>query len=187
MSPSSTSPGQPQNMHSLRLSQYLSCPRSTLLLSLLLFAGLAGCGPASDNSTNLGPRASGAVPPTVQKSPAPRNDSAPPATNPMPFAAGTGGVPGVNIRGSGDGLQSQPADIPNANSIPLIPDSITKDLNSPDARVRLRAMSHWGSKETSAPLDPLFEAMDDEDPAVQAKAIEIIERYWAAEQERERS
>jgi len=27
--------------------------------------------------------------------------------------------------------------------------------------------------------------MDDEDPAVQANAIEIIERYWAVEQERE--
>ncbi len=182
-------------MRPSRPSLHLLYPRIALLLSAVLFAGLVGCGPASDNAPTSGPRANVAGPPLAQKSLSPRNDPAPPATNPMPFAAangtgsasGTGGVPGVNIRGSGDRIQSQPAEMPNANSVPLIPDLITKDLNSPDASVRLRAMSHWGSKETSAPLDPLFEAMDDEDPAVQAKAIEIIERYWAAEQERERS
>ena len=113
----------------------------------------------------------------------------------MPFAAATGtgsasdtgGIPGVNIKGSGDEIQTQPADTPKSKSVPLIPDSITKDLNSVDANVRLQAMNHWGSKGTTVPLDPLFEALDDEDPAVRAKAIEIIEWYWAAEQERERS
>lgn len=130
-----------------------------------------------------------------QKSPQPSNYPAPPTTNPVPFAAangtgsasGTGGVPSVNIKGSGDEFQAQPADTPNSKSVTLIPDSITKDLNSADAIVRLQAMNHWGSKGTTVPLDPLFEALDDEDPAVRAKAIEIIERYWTAEQERERS
>lgn len=102
-------------------------------------------------------------------------------------ASGKGAIPSVDSSSQEDRLQSQSADTSNGKSVPLIPDSIIKDLNSPDARVRLQAMSHWGSNETTAPLDPLFEAVDDEDPAVQAKAIEIIERYWAAEQERERS
>jgi hypothetical protein len=47
-------------------------------------------------------------------------------------------------------------------------------------------MNHWEAQGTKAPLDPLFEALDDEDAHVRAKATEIIERYWAAEQERER-
>lgn len=182
-------------MRPSRPSLHLLYPRIALLLSAVFFAGLVSCGPASDNTPNIGPRASVAGPPLAQKSSAPRNDSALPLASPMPLASdnwnvaasGKGGIPSVDSSSQGDRLQSQSADTPNGKSVPLIPDSIIKDLNSPDARVRLQAMSHWGSKETTAPLDPLFEAVDDEDPAVQAKAIEIIERYWAAEQERERS
>jgi len=47
-------------------------------------------------------------------------------------------------------------------------------------------MNHWEAQGTKAPLDPLFAAMDDEDEVVRAKATEIIERYWAAEQEQKR-
>ncbi len=36
------------------------------------------------------------------------------------------------------------------------------------------------------PLDPVFEAMEDDDPAVRAKATAIVEQYWAREQEREK-
>ena len=175
---------------------HLLYPRLTFFLSLMFFAGLAGCGPPSpDTAQGPEPRASVAGLPLPQKKLSPRDYPAPPTTNPMPLAAATGtgsasatgGIPGVNIKGSGDEIQTQPADIPKSKSVPLIPDSITKDLNSADANVRLQAMNHWGSKGTTVPLDPLFEALDDEDPAVRAKAIEIIERYWAAEQERERS
>ncbi len=179
-----------------RPSLHLLYPHLALLLSAVFLAGLAGCGPPSpDNAQNPESRASVAGLPLPQKNLSPRNYPAPPTTNPVPFAAangtgsasGTGGVPSVNIKGAVDDFQTQPVDTPNSKSVPLIPDSITKDLNSADANVRLRAMNHWGSKGTTVPLDPLFEVVDDEDPAVRAKAIEIIERYWAAEQERERS
>jgi HEAT repeat protein len=46
-------------------------------------------------------------------------------------------------------------------------------------------MNHWEAQGTKAPLDPLFAALDDEDVYVRAKATEIIERYWVAEQEQE--
>lgn len=181
-------------MRSIQPSLHLY-PRLALLLSLMCLAGMAGCGPASDNAPSLVSSATVAGPPLAQKSQAPRSDPAAQVASPMPLASDNqsssasirGGTSGVDSSSQGDRLQSQPTDTPNSKSVPLIPESIIKDLNSPDARVRLQAMSHWGSKETTAPLDPLFEALDDEDPAVQAKAIEIIERYWAVEKERERS
>jgi hypothetical protein len=70
-----------------------------------------------------------------------------------------------------------------------LPASIAKDLTSPDARDRYRALDHWESKDSKGiktPLDPVFEAMEDDDPAVRAKATAIVEQYWAAEQEREK-
>jgi HEAT repeat protein len=72
-------------------------------------------------------------------------------------------------------------------SVPGIPESIAKSLDSPDAGARYRALEHWEATGTQAPLDPVFEAMEDEDEAVRAKAIAIAEKYWAAEQERERT
>jgi hypothetical protein len=52
--------------------------------------------------------------------------------------------------------------------------------------VRLDALQHWVSKETTAPLDPVYGALEDEDESVRAKATEILERYWALVQGRER-
>ncbi|MBH0190156.1 MAG: hypothetical protein HP493_15295 [Nitrospira sp.] len=58
----------------------------------------------------------------------------------------------------------------------------------PDARERFRALSHWEEKgEVKAPLDAVFEAMEDEDEAVRAKATAIVEQRWAAEHNREKS
>jgi hypothetical protein len=64
-----------------------------------------------------------------------------------------------------------------------VPRPILTDLASPEAGIRLRALDHWDTKDTKAPLDPVFEALEDEDPAVRAKATAIVEQYWAAEQE----
>ncbi len=65
---------------------------------------------------------------------------------------------------------------------PEIPDSVAKDLDSPYASIRLSALKHWEVNGSTAALDPVFEALKDEDEAVQAKAMEIIELYLAAEQ-----
>jgi hypothetical protein len=69
-----------------------------------------------------------------------------------------------------------------------LPAAIAKDLASPDARERFRALNHWEEKgEAKAPLDLVFEAMEDEDEAVRAKAEAIVEQRWAAEHDREKS
>jgi hypothetical protein len=67
--------------------------------------------------------------------------------------------------------------------VPGVPEAVTKDLDSPDARARYRALDHWDAKDSKPPLDPVFEAMEDEDEGVRAKATAIVEEYWAAEQE----
>ena len=104
----------------------------------------------------------------------------------------TGTAAGKGNLGQGDKLPLKPEGLPTAEpdgrdtlSVPGIPESIAKNLDSLDARVRLQAMNHWEAQGTTAPLDPRFTALDDEDEVVRAKATEIIERYWAAEQEKE--
>lgn len=67
---------------------------------------------------------------------------------------------------------------------PTIPEAIVKDLTSFDARDRYHALDYWDSKDKKAPLDPVFTAMEDEDPAVRAKATAIVEQYWAADREK---
>lgn len=59
-------------------------------------------------------------------------------------------------------------------------------MGSPEARDRYRALDYWEAKDNKAPLDPVFEALEDKDPAVRAKATAIVERRWAIEQEREK-
>ena len=68
--------------------------------------------------------------------------------------------------------------------LPGIPESIAKGLDSPDARERLQALDQWEKKGSKAPLDPVFEALEDENEAVRVKAMAIIEQRWAADQER---
>jgi hypothetical protein len=99
-------------------------------------------------------------------------------------ASGKGTVPG------GDKLLSKPAGTSNGetdgdkkSSTPLIPDSITKALNSSDARARLKALDYWATQGTTAPLDPLLEALEDEDKDVRTKAAKIAEQHWGIKQE----
>lgn len=72
----------------------------------------------------------------------------------------------------------------HSSLVPGVPDSLVKDLGSPDARMRLLALNHWTAQETTAPPDSVFAALEDEDEAVRAKAAEIIGRYWTLRQGR---
>jgi len=74
----------------------------------------------------------------------------------------------------------------NSSPTPNIPHSIASELASPNPRARYDALNYWETKGTQASIDPVFEAMEDEDPSVRAKATAIIEQRWEAEQERER-
>jgi hypothetical protein len=184
-----------------------SQPYLALFLSLLLLAGLSGCGPASsDNAPNLESRASVGGPSVSKQSPLPGNNPLTPvsqAVRPVAFASvnGTGSASGMGTVPGWDKPPSKSAGTPiiesvedkqlksieeNKSAALPVPDSIAKDFESPYARIRLQALDYWVTQGTKAPLDPLFAAMDDEDEVVRAKATEIIERYWAAEQEQER-
>jgi hypothetical protein len=59
---------------------------------------------------------------------------------------------------------------------------VARDLGSTDPRDRSRALEHWNIKGGDAPLDLVFEAMEDEDEAVRAKATAIVEQRWAEKQ-----
>jgi len=87
------------------------------------------------------------------------------------------------VNGTASVNQSGDSTSTSMSSIPL---SVEKDLQSLEARNRYRALDYWEAKDSKAPLDPVFEAIEDDDPAVRAKATAIVERYWEAEQEREK-
>ena len=141
-----------------------------LYMSLILLTGLTGCGPvSSDNAPSLGPRATVVVPPPTRTAQEDRQIS----------NAGTLAI--VTPDGKTDEPESMPTPL-----TPEIPDSVTKDLDSPYASIRLSALNHWERNELTTPLDPVFEALQDENEAVQAKALEIIERRLAAKQTQSR-
>ena len=180
---SPASPEGPEDMRPSRPSLRLLCPRLAVLLSLMLLGGLAGCGPASsDNAPNLGPRASVDRPP--QAGPVPLASE-----NGAASASGRGIVSRGDNAGQGDRLPFKPASTPNGKTdgrdlspVPVIPDQITKDLDSPDVHVRLRALNRLAKQGTITSLDPLIAALEDENEDVRTRATAILERYWAAEQ-----
>jgi hypothetical protein len=144
------------------------------LFSLNL-AGLSGCGSAvSDNASNSEPRASLSAPaksrPVSQGTAVPLNGpfalAASPSSNNVPASA------------------AQEALAPMSEQL-VLPTWIAQDLDAPKVSVRLQALDMWARQGTQAPLDPLVVALDDEDDDVRAKAIAIIERNWAVEQEAE--
>jgi len=136
----------------------------------LLLVGLSGCGPAS----------SGNAPSPSTRVGVDRANS----------ASGKGTAPGGNNAGQGDKLLSKPAGKPNVETdggeklpVPVIPDSIANALGSPHANVRLQALDYWATQGTTAPLDPLLEALEDEDKNVRTKAAKIAEQHWGIKQE----
>ena len=161
----------------------------------MLLAGLVGCGPtSSDNAPSLESRASVTGQAARGSGQGGKTGVTPLSSgNEIGSASGKGTVSGGDNIGSRDTL-SKPADIATSGTdgrdkapIPGIPESIAKDLDSPDARDRLRALEHWEKKGAKPHLDPVFEALEDENDAVRAKATAIIEQQWAIERERERS
>jgi hypothetical protein len=63
-----------------------------------------------------------------------------------------------------------------------VPELVFKDLTSQSPDTRLHALNYWEAKDTVLPLDRLHKAMEDEDAAVRARAIAIVEQQWAMEQ-----
>jgi hypothetical protein len=142
---------------------HLQYPRMAWLLSLILFAGLSGCGPApSDPEQHQESRASLAAP-----------AEPPPASQHTP---------------SSHNNQDSPAVIDDSPPLPdklVLPIWMAQALDAPDVSVRLQALDKWAKLGTDASLDPLVVALDDENDDVRGKAMDIIEQRWAVEQEAE--
>lgn len=79
----------------------------------------------------------------------------------------------------------QPREDRTESADPPLPDAVAHNLTSVDPRVRYQALDYWDAKGDSVPLDPVFEAMEDEDSAVRARATAIVEQAWASEEEKE--
>jgi hypothetical protein len=182
---------RPEDMRPSRPCLRLLCPRLTLLLSLMLLAGLAGCGPASsDNAPNLGPSASVGGPLLSKQGPSPRNDPFTPVASPVPLAllngpgaaAGTGTVPGGDSPHAVPVLASEPGHPVDGL---VVPEWMAQKLNSPNVRVRLRALETWAQSAPPGAVDPLILAFEDKDERVRARAQQLIEQDWARKAEAE--
>lgn len=168
----------------MRLSQpslRLLSLRLASLMSLMLLAGVSGCGPASsDKSQNLGTRASVSGTPQADQSSPPRNGPVTPSASPLPLASvdGTGSLSGRGIVSGGAPVASskKPADPVDTLNVPAW---IAKDLDSPDVGVRIRALETWAQSAPPGAVDPLIVALDDHDERVQARAMELIDQDWA--------
>lgn len=159
-----------------------------LLLSLMLLAGVSGCGQASpDKAPNLESRASVSGPPLPNQGPSPGNNPLTPVTpaaSPVPLASGHNpGIPsGKETAPGGDrplavpAPSSQPADSVDAL---VVPAWIAKELDSPDAGVRIRALDMWAQSAPPGSIDPLILAYEDKDERVRARAMELIEKDLA--------
>lgn len=171
---------------------YETSRRSRLVIvSCAFVAVLAGCGPpASDPVSGLDSRAATGKTANVS------------ATSGAEIGAQTTGqASDARVSGRGDhsgqtdkASTGQPAisgksdgttDERNTSLSPNIPETVAKDLGSPDARVRYHALDYWETQQDQPPLIPVFEAMEDEDPAVRAKAATIVEQRMDLEQEQE--
>ena len=165
------------------------CPSRcmAILLSLMLLAGLAGCGPASsDNARSLESRASVGGPPLSKQGPSPGNNPLTPATqasSPGPLTSGNEIVAASGKETApGEGIPSaEPAPSKPTDTLPplVVPAWIAKELTSPDAGTRIHALETWAQSAPAGAIDPLILAYEDKDERVRARAMELIEQDWA--------
>lgn len=161
-----------------------------IMAACVLGGILAGCGPpASDPVSGLDSR------------PAAVNTAKVSSTASLELGVqGAGQTSGTRLRGKGNPADpsdrtsvSQPAIVKNSDELTEernavlssdIPEAIAKDLGSPEAHVRYRALDYWETpQEQQPPLTPVLEAMEDEDAGVRTKAATIVERHMDVEKE----
>lgn len=153
----------------------LSVLHQAWLLGLMFLAGPTGCGSASpDNPANVESHAAMAGPSPSAQAPVSGNATTTLAASPVPL---TSGLPPA---GHGEAHKAEAL---------VDPAWMAKELDSPDVRVRLRALDRWGQQAPTGSVDPLLLALEDEDERVQARALALIEQDeqdWARAQAAEK-
>jgi hypothetical protein len=150
----------------------------SLIASLLSFslAGLSGCGPAApDYSQSLDPRAALSA---SSKSQSVTQHAWSPVKTSVAQTVGRASE-------SSHAPTSTQAEAPPQPDHLAVPVWIAQALGAPEVSVRIQALDSWAQQGPQAPLGPLVVALDDENDDVRTKAMEIIERHWAIEQEAE--
>ena len=64
----------------------------------------------------------------------------------------------------------------------VVPAWMATALDSPEVRVRLKALDTWAQQGPTAPLDPLIVALDDDDDDVRARALQLLAEDWTRAQ-----
>lgn len=140
-----------------------------MFLSLMLLAGLTGCGPASsDNAPSLESRAS-----VSQLATRATGQEGKTVITPISSGNVTDATPGKGTVPGGDKVET--------DGRGWLGDPLAKELTSPDVHVRLKALDRVAKQGTITSLDPLIAALEDENEDVRTRATAILERYWAVE------
>ena len=130
-----------------------------LLLGLMFFVGLAGCGPASsDNAPIVGIRESVDGPTLPQHVSSPRAERLTPSANPLSRTPGneTGSATGkVAVTGGESLLAVSAASAKPADTIAptVVPAWTAKELDSGDGRSRPQTLESWAESERPGVID----------------------------------
>ena len=68
----------------------------------------------------------------------------------------------------------------------VVPTWLANDLASFDVQVKLQALDRWVQSAPVGSVDPLVLALEDQDEAVQSRALALLEEDWRQAQEEER-
>ncbi len=146
------------------------------LLALTLLVAPIGCGPGPSEEASRTDRMTSTARVLSSAETVPLLGA-----EPVPHPSVVSPPPHASHEQSLSDTRDQPLTLPEHL---VLPDSIAKELESTDVSVRLHALDRWVQQGPEASLNPLVVALDDEDEAVRAKAMALIEQQ-AIELERE--
>lgn len=189
-------------MKSASFGQRLSCKSywrwSFLIATCVVSGGLSACGaPGSDPASGLDPRAAtGKTANTSEAGEAAlgakgKGQASGVRVSMGPERSGENGrtsadQAAISDRTDGTADEGNAVLSPNIRETSFnIPETVARSLGSPDARERYRALDYWETQGAQAPLDAVFEALDDDDAAIRAKAASIVEQHMDLEKEQD--